>query len=156
MPSDVDAPEPRRGLHLLALLAIAVAFTVAAWNRLALPFSTGEATFVHAALRASGQAMPPDFPGAPPAPEACTLATIQQLFGSTERALRIACLLLLAVSGWVLAELILAPTLATALTPLLFLLASPDVTRADFLRSETLVVLPASLALLAAPIGGFV
>jgi hypothetical protein len=156
MAATVDALEPRRAFQLLAVFALVVAFAAASWGRLALPFSTGEAAFVHAALRASGQAMPPDFPGAPQAPQARTLAVVQQLVGPGERALRIACLLMLAISGWVLAELILAPSLATAITPLLFLLASPDVTRADFLRPETFAVLPATLALLAAPIGGFV
>jgi hypothetical protein len=144
-----EGDERRRGTHLLVSFAIVAAFTLASWNRLALPFSTAEAVFVHEALRASGQASTPDF-SAPDNPvPARVLAVIQQLVGTSERPLRLVFVLLLAASAWFLSELLPRPGVAGVAILTLAMLACGLAP----LRPATLVMLPASLALLAAPLG---
>jgi hypothetical protein len=149
-PSD-DREEPGRNAALLGCLAIAIAFTAAAWDRLSLPFSTGEARFVHQALRESGQVGSPDFCADPNRVPAQILVVVQQLVGSSERALRSAMLVLLFASGWFLAEIVPGRSRLRFFMPFLIILARVSVSLQ--LSPQLLVVLPAALALLASPIG---
>jgi hypothetical protein len=145
--------ERRRGAHLLVSFAIAAALTIAAWDRLAVPFSTKEALFVHEALRASGQAATPDFSIPDDPVPAQVLGFFQQLVGTSERPLRLVFLLLLAATAWFLAELLPEPDLAASAVLTLGLVGSWMVTPACLVSPDLLPLLPAALALLAAPLG---
>jgi hypothetical protein len=149
-----DDPEARlRSRHLLAALGMAAAFVVASWRTLAIPFSDAEAAFVHASLRAGGQVISPEFDAPSHAPSARALGVLEQIVGIDERALRILFVAFLAVAGCLVTELLFPARLGSAVIPLLGFLALPLLTQRDLIRPELLVVLPAGLALLAAPIG---
>jgi hypothetical protein len=147
-----DPDEGRRGTCLLVSFAVAAAFTVASWDRLSLPFSTSEARFVHEALRASGQASTPDFDLPDNPVPARVLAVIQQLVGTSERALRLVFLLILAASAWLLAELLPYPSVTGSIVLVLglFSYAMDDT---GMVLPGLVTFLPAALALLAAPFG---
>lgn len=148
-----DPDEGRdRGTCLLVSFAVAAAFTIAAWDRLALPFSTSEARFVHEALRASGQAATPDFDLPDNPVPAQVLAVIQQLVGTSERSLRLVFLLILAVSAWLLAELLPYPSVSGSVVLLLGMLALA-LGDQGVLQPDLIVLLPAALMLFAAPFG---
>jgi hypothetical protein len=146
-----DDHEPGRNAALVACLALAIAFIAVAWDRLSVPFSTGEARFVHEALRSSGQATSPDFcPDPNPAP-ARILAVVQQLVGFNERPLRVAMLVLLFAATWFLAEIVPGRSRLRFVMPFLMILVG--VSRSVSVEPGRLAVLPAALALLASPIG---
>jgi hypothetical protein len=146
-----ESDERRRGTHLLVSFAIVAAFTIAAWGRLSLPFSTTEAVFVHEALRASGQASTPDFSMPDNPVPAQVLGVIQQLVGTSERALRLVFLLLLVASAWVLAELL--PRAGLAATCVLTVGMLGYAMTNELVLPQLVSVFPAALAILAAPIG---
>lgn len=141
----------RHHRRLLASLAIAAAFVVASWDRLALPFSTDEAIFIHQALVSGKQVVSPAFEG--PQNEAATavMEAIGQLVGFRERPLRLACVLALLLAAAALAEVLADAGAWAGLVPLAALLALPPFARVLPLRPEVFVLLPAALAMLAVP-----
>jgi hypothetical protein len=149
-PSDVHE-EPGRNGALVVSLVLAIAFTAAFWDRLSVSFSRGEASFVHQALRASGQATSPDFcPDANQVP-ARILAVVQQLVGFNERSLRLAMLVLFFASTWFLSEIVPGRGRLRFVMPFVMVLAGAS--SSVVVEPGRLAVLPAALALLASPIG---
>jgi hypothetical protein len=148
---DDGGSEHRTKIFFSALAAVALA---ASLGRLALPFTTAEAGFVHQAMRALALVEGPDFAPVGSLREAGILARAFFETGLTERAARLLFVLSLAAAGLLALTAAKAVRASSAFAVALLLLGAPALLRADVVSPGLLYAAPAACALLAVARGG--
>jgi hypothetical protein len=147
-----EARAARRVVAVYALVFAAAAALL--WPRLALPYSSAEARFVHQGMRLLALTPGPDFSGGGTDGEGRALALVMLQVGCTERAVRAVVLLGLFLAGYCALEAARARSMGTAALMAALCAGVPAAWNAELARPAWCAAAPAGLMLLALRRGG--